>query len=396
MARVLAAGRDADAVVFTGYYHSVPDYNGHWGVRELCDICPQAQRALCRDAHRPPTAGQLRRILDELGYDTPALLDGGHLWTHGLTEQQRYPVQHQLGFQVWDLELPHFAHAHGRSCSATIRTKRNGRTWQPHATRWPWRHASMTSSVTRRRQAVYRQLTPPTRTEPARMTPGTQGDWTTAPLIALDLEGSGAQDRDGEAILEIAVVPITTGQPDMRAAYTTLINPGRTIPRRPWISPGLTAPVLAGAPGPAQVEPELARRVDGRAVVGHNVRVDWRLLHRRYPAIAPAALIDTLRLARRLNLDSSNSLGALTARLGLTAQVERLAAGSQPHRALWDSVATALLLPALIARCWPSGATLGALLEAAGIDLAAGPAQSRAATVQGTLFGPLRSGGGIA
>jgi DNA repair photolyase len=175
MARVLDAGSGADAIVFTGYYHKeqnagylrslgvevpyagdyhrrkvmpaeldetvvaawrasgatvplfrktscgvcfahgVSDYNGHWGVRELCDICPQAQRARCRDAHRPPTAGQLRRILDQLGYDTPALLDGGHLWTNGLTEQQRYPVQHQLGFQVWDLDLPHFAHAHGRS-----------------------------------------------------------------------------------------------------------------------------------------------------------------------------------------------------------------------------------------------------------------------------------------
>lgn len=91
-------------------------YNGHWGIQELCNICPQAQRALCRDAHQPPTAGQLRRVLDQLGYDTPpALLDGGHLWTHGLTEQQRYPIQHQLGFQVWDLDLPHFAHAHGRS-----------------------------------------------------------------------------------------------------------------------------------------------------------------------------------------------------------------------------------------------------------------------------------------
>lgn len=42
-------------------------------------------------------------------------MDGGHVWTQGLTEQQRYPIQHQLGFQVWDLDLPHFAHAHGRS-----------------------------------------------------------------------------------------------------------------------------------------------------------------------------------------------------------------------------------------------------------------------------------------
>jgi DNA polymerase III subunit epsilon len=220
------------------------------------------------------------------------------------------------------------------------------------------------------------------------MTPGTQGDWTTAPLIALDLEGSGAQDHDDEAILEIAVVPITAGQPDISASYGTLINPGRKFPRRPWISPGLTTAVLAAAPGPAEVEPELARRVNGHAVVGHNVGVDWRLLHRRYPAIAPAALIDTLRLARCLNLDSKNSLSALTAHLGLTAQTERLAAGSQPHRALWDAVATALLLPALSARCWPSGATLDALLDAAAINLPTSAAQSGAKNVQDTLFGP--------
>ena len=79
------------------------------------DICPQAQRALCHGAHQPPTAGQFRRVLTQLGYDTPTLADGGHLWTHGLTEQQRYPIQHQPRFQVWDLDLPHFAHAHGRS-----------------------------------------------------------------------------------------------------------------------------------------------------------------------------------------------------------------------------------------------------------------------------------------
>jgi DNA polymerase III epsilon subunit-like protein len=80
------------------------------------------------------------------------------------------------------------------------------------------------------------------------MTPGTNDDWATASLVALDLEGSGAQDRDDEAILEIAVVPFTNGQPDPAAAYSTLVNPRRKIPRRPWISPGLTNDVLATAP----------------------------------------------------------------------------------------------------------------------------------------------------
>ncbi|HEX4832508.1 MAG TPA: 3'-5' exonuclease [Trebonia sp.] len=214
------------------------------------------------------------------------------------------------------------------------------------------------------------------------------GDWTAAPLVALDLEGSGAQDHDDEAILEIAVVPITSGQPDAPAAYTTLVNPGRVIPRRPWISPGLTSTALAAAPSPQEVAPELAQKVSGHVIVGHNVGVDWRLLHRRHPAIEPAALIDTLRLARQLCPGGGNSLTALTARLDLTGQVESLAAGSQPHRALWDTIATALLLPALIARRWPSGATLAALLEAAAIDLPGGHAPARGDIAQDTLFGP--------
>jgi DNA polymerase III subunit epsilon len=186
---------------------------------------------------------------------------------------------------------------------------------------------------------------------------GSTDDWATAPLVALDLEGSGAQDYDDEAILEIAMVPLVAGQPDTAAAYSTLINPGRHIPRRPWISPGLTNTALATAPTPAEVEPELAGRINGHILAGHNIGVDWRLLHRRHPGITPTALIDTLRLARYLKLGTKNSLITLTTQLGLTPQIEGLADGSQPHRALWDTIAAALLLPTLIAKAWPTGAT---------------------------------------
>ena len=67
-------------------------------------------------------------------------------------------------------------------------------------------------------------------------------------LVAIDLEGSGAQDRDNEAILEIALVPIIGWQPDTGGAYCTLVNPQRPIPRRPWISPGLIDETLRKHP----------------------------------------------------------------------------------------------------------------------------------------------------
>jgi hypothetical protein len=175
MQRVLASGRDADAIVFTGYCHKeqnasylrglgvpvpygeafdrrkvlpgeldakvvsawrqsgiatplfretscgvsaahqVADYNGHWGVHELCDICPAAQADRCRDGHRAPSEEDLAQVIAGLGYQTDLLIEDGHAWTHGLGEQRRYAIQHALGFQIWELDQPHLLHAHGRA-----------------------------------------------------------------------------------------------------------------------------------------------------------------------------------------------------------------------------------------------------------------------------------------
>jgi DNA polymerase-3 subunit epsilon/exodeoxyribonuclease X len=182
--------------------------------------------------------------------------------------------------------------------------------------------------------------------------------WTDAPLVALDLEGSGAQDHDDEAILEIAIVPITSGRPSLTDSYATLINPRRVIPQRPWISPGLTTKTLAAAPPLPDVAPGLTARLNGKVIVGHNIGVDWRLLHRHCPEIQPAALIDTLRLARHIHPGTkSKSLTALLDHYRLTTAVSELTPSSQPHRALWDTTGTALLLTELVNEL-PDGPTL--------------------------------------
>lgn len=197
---------------------------------------------------------------------------------------------------------------------------------------------------------------------------GTDAPWHHADLVALDLEGSGAQDRDHEAILEIALVPLHAGHPTPADAYTTLINPDRTITPRRWISPGLTNDALRHAPPLADIAPELARRLDGRWLVGHNIGVDWRLLHRRCPHITPAGLIDTLRLARASNLNpGGRSLTTLLEHLELTATVRQAAPHSQPHRALWDAIGTAVLLRALVTHRWPNSPTIDALRRTAGL-----------------------------
>src|SRR5262249_29384595 len=97
---------------------------------------------------------------------------------------------------------------------------------------WPTRHASMTSE---------QPATPPARGARVPVIPAAPvvGDrpWSSGDLFAVDLEGSGRQDPGGEAILEIALVPIRDGLPDPRDAFTTLINPGRPTRRGQWTFP---------------------------------------------------------------------------------------------------------------------------------------------------------------
>jgi DNA repair photolyase len=101
------------------YAHGLPDYNGHVGIRELCDICPARQLDLCQQAHRTPTTGQIHEV-------ARALPEARDLHVAGITEraavvsgltdeQPRYYLQHALGFQVHDVRHPHQAQRHGRA-----------------------------------------------------------------------------------------------------------------------------------------------------------------------------------------------------------------------------------------------------------------------------------------
>lgn len=216
---------------------------------------------------------------------------------------------------------------------------------------------------------------------------GTDAPWHAAPLVALDLEGSGAQDRAAEAILEIAAVALTAGRPDLSDTFSTVVNPGRVVAPRPWISPTLTGQALAAAPRIDDIAAELAARINGRYLVGHNIRVDWRLLRRHCPDLAPAGLIDTLRLARRLHLAGGNTLTSVVRQLGLIDMVNAAAPHSRPHRALWDTVAAAVLLPELVDRTWTSPPTLAGLLRQAAVTTSDKPPAPGAVTAApDTLF----------
>jgi DNA repair photolyase len=101
------------------FAHGLPDYNGHVGIRELCDICPVAQLRLCLGAHRIPTAQQIEHAAS-------GLPEARELQVRDITEravvvdglpgeEPRYFLQHALGFQAHDAAHPHRPRRHGRA-----------------------------------------------------------------------------------------------------------------------------------------------------------------------------------------------------------------------------------------------------------------------------------------
>lgn len=96
------------------YAHRRPDYNGHYGIRELCDICPAAQLARCARAHRRPAMEQAEAMATRLGGKVRSVNDRAVI-VEGLDEQPRYLMQHTLGYQVHDVTKPHHHRRHGRA-----------------------------------------------------------------------------------------------------------------------------------------------------------------------------------------------------------------------------------------------------------------------------------------
>lgn len=98
------------------FAHGEADYNGHFGIPEICDICPAKQLAICAREFERPDPARVAELATKVGLDPSRIeIEEGRAIVEGSSEQQRYFMQHALGFQVQDRALPHFPKRHGRS-----------------------------------------------------------------------------------------------------------------------------------------------------------------------------------------------------------------------------------------------------------------------------------------
>jgi DNA repair photolyase len=98
-----------------GFVHRMADYNGHYGIRELCDICPEIQLGRCAKAWHAPNADRVTAEARNLGAVGPVEITDRAVLVSGLAEHPRYYLQHGYGYQVHAREHPHNHRRHGRA-----------------------------------------------------------------------------------------------------------------------------------------------------------------------------------------------------------------------------------------------------------------------------------------
>ena len=151
-----------------------------------------------------------------------------------------------------------------------------------------------------------------------------------APLAIVDVETTGS-DPATDRITEIAVL-----QADgiaLTAQWSTLVNPGTSIPGAVRVLTGITQEMVDAAPRFAQIADELYERLAGRVFVAHNARFDYGFLRREFERAGLKYLAKTLctvRLSRRLYPGAAgHDLDSLIERHALDCEAR--------HRALPDA-----------------------------------------------------------
>ncbi len=148
-------------------------------------------------------------------------------------------------------------------------------------------------------------------------------------LVALDIETTGL-DLKRDAILEIGAVRFNGHR--VEEEWSTLINPGRSIP--PFIKQltGISNQMVAHAPPISDVQAELADFVGDLPIVGHNIGFDLSFLN-RHRMFHDNDAIDTYEMASVLLPNAS--------RYGLSALSNFLTVPLHAtHRALDDALVT--------------------------------------------------------
>ena len=158
--------------------------------------------------------------------------------------------------------------------------------------------------------------------------------------VMLDLETTGGNPVH-DRITEIAAVRMEDGREVAR--WSSLVNPGTTIPIFIQNLTGISNAMVQEAPGFDEVAPHLLGLLDGAVLVAHNVRFDHGFLLNEFARMNVALRVKTLctvRLSRQLYPQhKGHGLDAIMHRHGLTTLARHRAMGDVDMVLAWLGMA---------------------------------------------------------
>ena len=175
---------------------------------------------------------------------------------------------------------------------------------------------------------------------------GTYTEARHACFTAVDFETTGCVDGYPVEPWQIGMVKISGGRVCAGGCFESLLRVGE----RPFNqhAPGRHAALraeIAAAPTLHELWPDLQIWVRGCPMVAHNVGTERGVLTRAAPLHRIGPWVDTLVLTRRAYPGmASKALEDVIRELGLDACVRSLCPGREPHDALFDAFACAVLL----------------------------------------------------
>lgn len=159
----------------------------------------------------------------------------------------------------------------------------------------------------------------------------------------IDIETTGGSARQ-EKITEIAVYQ-HDGK-EITGEYTTLVNPGRSIPYFITALTGISNEMVEDAPVFHEIAGKVVELTEGRIIVAHNARFDYSFLRQEFSSLGytfKRSLIDTVTASRKLFPGyGSYSLDNICKELGINIK--------ERHRAAGDALATVRLFELLLMR----------------------------------------------
>ena len=166
-------------------------------------------------------------------------------------------------------------------------------------------------------------------------------------FTAIDFESAGSAPGKTDAPVQIGLASwsAAAGHHD---AFVSHLSTDQPIQWSAQKVHGITTADLADAPSLLSLWPEIKSRLNGAVVVAHGRGTEKRFL-RAFPGHGFGPWIDTLLLARAFWPQlGDHSLGALCETFELSDRIRSLVPRKSWHDALFDSVASLVLLTYLI------------------------------------------------